>query len=187
MPRKSFAAQRTRGESVASDDISLHDMERNLENVVISYQGEFQAAMEKSAQLLREALTAQQSIYEKLSGSVMKNFQPGIQEPTAGAVKPPVVKSVQKAYREANELFRAVEQADHAPAAVLTPEVALPTLDAAADKSAQEALAATAELMAKATEHLNIAMQSVVAAMNTRLAITRAEKPPRPTTKRRKN
>jgi hypothetical protein len=112
--------------------------ERNLQDVFASYQREFQAALQKSAALLSQALT-----------------------------QPPPADFVDKTYAQAMEMLGDIERASlHARFAPQFPRIDVASPGKAADSAAADALAASALMMTRSTEHLNAAMESVMQRMD---------------------
>jgi hypothetical protein len=112
--------------------------ERNLQEVFASYQREFQAALQKSAALLNQALT-----------------------------QPPPADFVDKTYAQAMEMLGDIERASlHARFAPQFPRIDEASRGKVSDSAAADALAASALMMTRSTEHLNAAMESVIQRMD---------------------
>jgi hypothetical protein len=108
--------------------------ERDLQKVFSSYQQEFHAALDKSAEMLSQALS-----------------------------KPPPSDFVERAYNQAMEMFSEIERASlQARTGSYLPRIDMPTLERGSGSAAADALAASALMMSRATEHLNAAMESVL-------------------------
>jgi hypothetical protein len=145
-----------------------------------SYQKQFQAALEESADLLRQAIsTAQQSISERLEPAMLEQAQSNLTKAVEFRPEPITAKAVDEAFARASQIWEKVEAAS-APARPLpNAQEPVPAGEGlveeapsglVADKPAGEPpadpLAATQSLIAQATQSLNSAMEAVLQAMN---------------------
>lgn len=165
--KRTTAARKRRGREALSESKEENDLQQEF----FSQQQLFRAAIEDSAKLLRQAAeSALSSIREQTRGVVATTVQPTAPSGPEDPLKPLTDQFVEEAYKRAREMFDelgpAGTQAGAASAQTPSPSPETPTSDPGGD-----ALATSARLMNQATQHLNMAIDSVMKEMDRRLRV----------------
>lgn len=148
---------------------SGHKMENNLQQDFTSFHQDYMAALEKSAETVRNAISvAQQSITAHLNqeGPGQPEAQAHIPNGLDNQVQAITVQAVNEAFARAKAVL---EQAEHAtaeaPVGVYTPQAPLPATEQPTAKVPADPLVATNFLVSQATKSLSSAMDGILKAM----------------------
>lgn len=168
--KKGKSSRKEPGRKPSTSSEIKDDAPEDLQGLVASYQQQFRAALEKSGELLSQALSAHLSIYDQVNQESSGQLQPNIGIAPEAQFKPPTAEVVDKAYRRAKEMFDEIERASGpAQSGSHSPQMVLPGSEKRPGPAIEDPLAASALLMSQATQHLNTAMESVLQAMDQRL------------------
>lgn len=145
-------------------------MDDELQRAFTSYQKQFKAALEESAEMLRQAIvTAQQSIADQLEPGLLEQAQANLTKAVEFRSEPVTAKAVDQAFARARDVWDKVESAAaQAQPGLDVSEPALPAAEHRAEPVPADPLAATQSLISNATQSLNSAMEAVMKAMNSR-------------------
>lgn len=148
---------------------SDHKMENNLQQDFTSYHEDYMAALEKSAETLRNAISmAQQSITAHLNQDVpgQPESQARIPNGLDNQMQPITAQAVNEAFARAKAVL---EQAEHAtaeaPMGAYTPQMPLPATKQPTAEIPADPLVATNFLVSQATKSLSSAMDGILKAM----------------------
>lgn len=148
---------------------SGHKIENNLQQDFTSYYQDYMAALEKSAETLRNAISvAQQSITAHLNqdGLGQPEVQARIPNGLDNQMQPITAQAVNDAFARAKAVLEQAERATaEAPVGGYTPQVQLPATEQPTTEIPADPLVAANFLVSQATKSLSSAMDGILKAM----------------------
>lgn len=151
--------------STEADDRVFGLASEGEEMLALSHQ-EFKVALERSAEILRQAIVAaQQSISSQLNREALDRLQSNIARAPEIPLKQLTVDVVDEAFKQAKEMLDDLERASAAfQPGEYTPQTAVPAPENVAEELPADPLAATESFMMQATDSLNDAMNAIIRA-----------------------
>lgn len=143
-------------------------MDDDLQHAFASYQEQFKAALDESAETLRQTISAaQQAISDQLDAGLLEQAKAGLARAVEFQAKPITADAVNEAFARARDVWDKVEAAAAETHAGLSePPAAMPETEKPVETPPADPMAATQSLISQATQSLNSAMEAVIQAMN---------------------